>query len=413
MADNPDVADPREDAEWTALARYMAGESPPDEIERVEEWLAHRDAEQRLVRMLAPSDAIAMRPIDVEGALAQTRQRIAAMASDDAGTQPVVDGRPQLQVVRGGLADGSRARTDRASRLDVDRAERPAFGSDRTGTGERGARPGRAVGSPWRIRTWAAAAALLVGVGYAGSRVWQANPRDGIAADGNAPRVIATAVGVRDSVTLADGSKVVLAPGSRLTIDADYDRTRRVTLDGAAFFTVRHDEAHPFTVRSNGAEIVDVGTVFTVRDNADGSVAVAVTEGEVNLRRVRDTAVAGGATAVATTSLRAGDRASMPANDGETTVERGTVTDDDIAWVRGSLVYRDAPLSVIQADLERWYGLRIRIADPALAAQTVTTSFSRDSSAQVVRKLALVLGADATVRGDTVLLSPAGAPPPR
>ena len=51
----------------------------------------------------------------------------------------------------------------------------------------------------------------------------------------SAARVLATQIGVRDSVTLSDGTHVVLAPGSRLTVAAGFDGgVRSVTLEGAA-----------------------------------------------------------------------------------------------------------------------------------------------------------------------------------
>jgi len=89
-------------------------------------------------------------------------------------------------------------------------------------------------------------------------------------------------------------------------------------------------------------------------------------------------------------------------------VRRGTVTPDDVAWTRGQLAYRDASLSEVRADLQRWYGLSLDVPDSALAARTLTASFRGDSAAQVVRVIALALGADAMQQGETVTLRPHG-----
>ena len=55
----------------------------------------------------------------------------------------------------------------------------------------------------------------------------------------------------------------------------------------------------------------------------------------------------------APSTLQAGDRGRLRA-DGTVVSERGSVTPDEAAWVVGKLVYRDAPLDEVQADLRRW-----------------------------------------------------------
>jgi len=43
---------------------------------------------------------------------------------------------------------------------------------------------------------------------------------------------------------------------------------------------------------------------------------------------------------------------------GTVVVERSAVSDYDLAWGPGTLVFRDAPLILVGAELYRWYGLR-------------------------------------------------------
>jgi transmembrane sensor len=247
-----------------------------------------------------------------------------------------------------------------------------------------------AAGRRWRGPVFAAAAALTAMVGIA---QWRGG-------NASAEHVYATQVGQRDSVKLPDGSTVVLAPGSRLTVASDFNRGNRdVTLEGAAFFEVKHDGAHPFVVHSRGAEIRDIGTAFSVKTDVNGRVSVAVTHGIVALR---DT-TAGSAAPV---ELHAGDRGVLQA--GTVAVARGTVTDEDMAWTRGQLAYRDAPLAEVQADLRRWYGIELQVVDAVLAQRTLTASFRSDSAAQVIQVIALALGADVVQRGDTILLQPQG-----
>lgn len=332
------------EADWDAISRFVAGESDDVESAAVGQWLATHPEDAALAAIVkARADRAASRSmvsVDTERALAAVRGRLTAP--------------PSLSVHRGG-------------------ATKPVVAS-------RG----------WRGPAFALAAAL---VAMAGIAQWRG---------GSTPRaqVYATVVGQRDSVNLPDGSTVVLAPGSRLTVASGFNGSNReVTLEGAAYFDVKHDGAHPFVVHSRGAEIRDIGTAFSVKTDADGRVSVAVTHGIVALR---DTA----AGSDASVELRAGDRGVLQA--GAVAVTRGTVTDEDMAWTRGQLAYRDAPLAEVQADLRRWYGVELQVTDAVLAQRTLTASFHGDSSAQVVRVIALALGADVVQRGDTVLLQPQG-----
>ncbi len=339
------------DADWEAISRFVAGESDAVESAAVAEWLATHPEDAALVAIVkARADRAATQSmvfVDTDRALSAVRSRMTAP--------------PSLTLHRGGAAPT---------------AVTPPVG--------------RAAVRRWRGPVFAAAAALTAMVGIA---QW----RGGNAA---AAQVYATTVGQRDSVKLPDGSTVVLAPGSRLTVASGFNRGNRdVTLEGAAFFEVKHDGAHPFVVHSRGAEIRDIGTAFSVKTDVNGRVSVAVTHGIVALR---DT-TSGSAAPV---ELHAGDRGVLQA--GAVAVTRGTVTDEDMAWTRGQLAYRDAPLAEVQADLRRWYGIELQVVDAVLAQRTLTASFRGDSAAQVVQVIALALGADVVQRGDTILLQPQG-----
>jgi transmembrane sensor len=93
-------------------------------------------------------------------------------------------------------------------------------------------------------------------------------------------------------------------------------------------------------------------------------------------------------------------------------VRRGAATDDDVSWLRGRLVYRDAPLAHVRADLRRWYGLELVLADSALAARHLTASFAGEPPDEVLRVIGLALGAAIERRGDTAVVRPRRPPAP-
>jgi len=253
----------------------------------------------------------------------------------------------------------------------------------------------------WRVGGLAAAAAALVAVGVAR---WRGADRPDEGLRRVAARTVLTDVGERDSLRLPDGSQVVLAPGTRLVVAADYGRAgRAVELEGAAWFAVRHDAAHPFTVRAGAAVIRDVGTAFAVRTDGDSGVAVAVTEGAVALRAAA--AAAPGDTGVV---LTAGDRGVLHAG-GRASAVRGGLSEADTAWRQGRLVYRDASLDQVATDLRRWYGVELRIADASLAGRHLTATFEAGEPAErVLDVIALAVGAELERQGTVVVLRSAG-----
>lgn len=90
---------------------------------------------------------------------------------------------------------------------------------------------------------------------------------------------VQTALGETRSVTLDAGTRIELAGGSAVTLDRSDHRFARLD-DGQALFTVRHDAAHPFEVAVGDQRLVDIGTVFDVRNDRQG-LSVAVSEGAV------------------------------------------------------------------------------------------------------------------------------------
>lgn len=222
--------------------------------------------------------------------------------------------------------------------------------------------------------------------------------------DAGTVKTYATGVGKRDSVRLADGSRVVLGPQSRLVVPRDYGQSSRaVELTGDAYFDVHHDASKPFSVHANGAMIEDIGTTFAVESDVDGgATSVAVVTGSVRLRSATSAASAG-------VVLAAGDRGTLDAA-GQAKVERDAVREDDVAWTTGRLVFNDAPLSRVIPELQRWYGVTIRVSDSALLRRTVHTSFSGESADKALEILGLTLGARVERHGDTATVVPTSSP---
>ncbi|MGH6616931.1 FecR family protein [Sphingomonas sp.] len=159
--------------------------------------------------------------------------------------------------------------------------------------------------------------------------------------DTASPYIVETGPGVHRTVTLADGSSIALNGGTRLVLD--HAAPRRATLErGEALFTVRHDDRDPFELKVGGTKLVDVGTVFNVvRDAA--ATRLAVSEGAVVY-------------APDTDAMRLDAGQALVATDGSRPVRTQIETTSVGAWRNGQLVYSNASLATVAADLSRNLG---------------------------------------------------------
>jgi transmembrane sensor len=212
-----------------------------------------------------------------------------------------------------------------------------------------------------------------------------------------ASQTFSTTVGKRDSITLSDGSRVVLGPDSRLTVPSGFGSgSRAVELHGDAYFDVRHDAASPFAVRVGSALIQDVGTTFMVESDDANATVVTVVTGSVRLRAVDSPSGTG-------VLLAAGERGSID-DAGRTSTERASSPDDDVAWTTGRLVFRDAPMSRVAAEIHRWYGVRLHL-DPALLSQHIKNTFyTNEPVDQVLHVIELSLGVKIERQGDSAVV---------
>jgi transmembrane sensor len=220
-----------------------------------------------------------------------------------------------------------------------------------------------------------------------------------------APHVFSTQRGQRAEVRLVDGTRVTLAPASRLVVPADFDIAHRdVSLEGRAMLTVVHNERKPFTVHARSAVVLDVGTRFDVSAYPeDREVVVVVTEGVVQLRD--SSAIPSSAV-----EMKRGSVGRVVAS-GKTTAVHGVDTDRLTAWTDGTLQFDEARVPDAMAELARWYDLDVRIADPSLAARRVTATLRDQALPDILELFAIGLGARVERHGRTVVFHALGTPP--
>ena len=182
-----------------------------------------------------------------------------------------------------------------------------------------------------------------------------------------------TAVGQIRTVSFSDGTRVTLAADS--TIRATFSKRRRGVelLDGRAWFDVASNPAKPFTVIAAATHIQVVGTQFDV-DRASAGVRVSVARGIV-----RVVPLAGRALRNDGVRLIAGQRV-VSAVDGRIgPIERFDPANAAL-WRTGLLIYRDARLSDVVAEVNRYRVDKIVLANGNLGDMKITMAVRADQT---------------------------------
>lgn len=74
-----------------------------------------------------------------------------------------------------------------------------------------------------------------------------------------------SSTGERKQLILADGTKVWLSPNSKLNYPDKFRGDKRlISLDGEAFFEVKHDSKHPFIIKTGTVSTTVLGTSFNI-----------------------------------------------------------------------------------------------------------------------------------------------------
>ena len=199
----------------------------------------------------------------------------------------------------------------------------------------------------------------------------------------------------RAELRLTDGTRVRLAPASRIRVTANYgEQDRTVFLDGQAYFEVKHDSTRPFAVHAGTTIARDIGTDFAVRSYPeDRAVQVVVRTGSVAMSNVG--------------RLDAGDVGRL-GYDGISSVTRGVAVAPLLAWLDGHLVFHDAPLATVIEELRRWYDADVRLADSKLGSLPFTGVLTDASFRSSIDLVAATLGLRVRRAGNTVMLARIG-----
>jgi ferric-dicitrate binding protein FerR (iron transport regulator) len=203
--------------------------------------------------------------------------------------------------------------------------------------------------------------------------------------------------GQRAKVTLDDGSVVWLNARSSLAYRSDYLNNRHVTLSGEAFFEVESNPDKPFTVAANGVNITALGTKFNVNSYPEnGETQISLIEGSVKVwddagqalvlepsRQVlysnrKPTSKPAGKTVEPAVRKDYGNHKLIPEP-----IEH----EDYFLWTKGVYSFANEPINSVFKKLERYYDVKIKVADPSAFNREFTGKFRQQDGVDMILRI--------------------------
>lgn len=358
---------------FSLWARQLAGEATPEEIEELE-WAFRQDAELRRMAELLHGT----RQSPPEGVSSELEQRMLERGLQQFKRPQL----PSLPVIR---------------RISV-AEETPVSVSRRRAS----------------VLPWLAAASVLVLI--TGLVLYLHTGKK----TPNATTMIVAPRGAKKSMQLADGSRLWLNAGSRIVLSDGFSSgNRELSLEGEAFFDVKHDEQHPFIIHAGRLDVKVLGTTLNVRAYPeDHNMETTLINGKVTVEVRGD--------AASTIVLHPNEKLIVPMDrpasasnvprgvasvtTGEalkyvrTSIEPdhtdGTIT--ETSWVSNKLVFRQEALSAMATRLERWYDVKFIFDNHRFTNDTLSGTFPQEPLADVMQALQITAGFHYRIDKDTV-----------
>ncbi len=175
---------------------------------------------------------------------------------------------------------------------------------------------------------------------------------------------------------LPDGTTGVLHGGSKLSYNLPFTNNRNIQLKGQAYFDVKHDENHPFIVRTKDMTVFDIGTCFEIKAfEEDVLKSVLLEQGKVICE----------IPSVAKKILLKPDH-ELIFNKQHFKIRKVNAK-DLTRWKDGLLVFRDEKMENVAKELERWYNVDVTIEDDILRSYTFRATFNNEPIEEVLNLL--------------------------
>lgn len=183
---------------------------------------------------------------------------------------------------------------------------------------------------------------------------------------------VSTPAGTTTSLTLNDGTKVLLSANSRLTYDKAFTSEKReVMLVGEARFNVAKDANRPFIVCTERIQTQVLGTVFDVKAYPQAVPDVTLYEGSVEVSLNGNSPK----------RMQPGEQVSLN-KEGKLQLEKASETQGK--WTEGEFAFDNQELLKVMQEIGSWYNISVVFRSRPLLEERIYFRMSREDSVDKV-----------------------------
>lgn len=204
-------------------------------------------------------------------------------------------------------------------------------------------------------------------------------------------------IGMKSSITLSDGTKVILNAGTTLTYPTTFvSGQREVSINGEAFFEVAHDKEHPFIVKAENIQVKVLGTKFNVKAyKEEDHIEVTLKEGKVGVEVETGRLI----------PILPGQQIKYSKTN-NSFIKRQVNLNHYTAWVCGKFYFTNRPLEKIAKQLERNFNVHVEIIGNELKKASFTGDFIHNENLeQILRVMTANRHIKYTIEGDQITIS--------
>ena len=212
---------------------------------------------------------------------------------------------------------------------------------------------------------------------------------------------VSSRLGSKSSLILPEGTKVWLNAGSKISYSKNFIVDREVYLTGEAYFDVKHDPLHPFTIHTYNVNIKVLGTAFNVKAYTDdnfietsllrGSIELSTTNdpGRKILLRPNEKITISKVISKKTTIASKIDSQTVDAPYLITgiVINKKDNTIEDIAWMEEKLLFKGETFEKLAKKMERWYDVTFIFEDAKSKNIKFTGAFHKQSIVEALQVL--------------------------
>ena len=201
-------------------------------------------------------------------------------------------------------------------------------------------------------------------------------------------QVIQVPFGAKSTVTLPDGTEVILNAGSVISYDSHYGKNQRsVYLDGEAYFKVTKNKHTPFLVKTTDVTVKAYGTIFNVKCyKGENITETTLLEGSIGVQL----------------NNKKGNKEYMLKPNEQLIYHSGTDKKNNrlilsknintqlyTSWIHDKIQVRSISLKALIVKLQRKYNVTIHIEDKELESLKFTGILENETIEQILQALEL------------------------